>query len=364
MLRVWAIFGVVFQHTLGMFPHPPLGSVASHIFYGMPGLTVLLMLTGFAMRMTNIPRTFASYPGYFRSQALPHFIVYTAFFGIQTGLMFMNGRIGSQFHVIDDFGIATALKSYLLADGYGSLAIWYMQVLALLMCIWPLTHLLNSLNPWFVIVLGMSGSYLLSWGPESICRLAYCMTAVYAGWKIGLHPFAERWQQAGVFGALFLLVTIPFLVLHERGTLPSYEGWFYGSESLSDWRYGTSYLLVTGSRFFGAYFYVALIGYAAIALRGIGPMIATLSRATKGIYLLHRPILMVGLSSWFKPAEWSDESWNFTAIICIALIVALLTTGIAFSLGSHIQRRPVLNRWLFGAQIHASKKQTGNKIKT
>jgi hypothetical protein len=339
-VRTIAVFGVVFQHTMGLFGVPNPTHI-SHIICGVPSLTVLLVLSGMTMGVMQMPGTLREYPEYLRVHALPHLRVYTVFFLVQTGLVIMNYHLAADRTAGEPFDPRAIVRAYVLADGYGSVAVWYMHMMAMVVAVWPLTSLVSRVPAWAVfgalLVIACCTPVADS---DLASRTLYCVAAIYLGRRAGWLRAGDPWRQMYLFGSLYIVATVPLLVLTRENML-EYHSWAYGANTMS-------YIMVTASRLCGALFFVLAMGTVGSRLSGLRRWFAKGAHASLYIYLMHRVVQLACFSIFVNYVRPILEPRGTLLVCAVAFVSAVLFTTISYCVGVFVRHHPRLDYFLFG----------------
>jgi len=344
-VRICAVFAVVFQHAMGAVFNSRNAGFVSHAIYSMPFFTSLLLFSGMAMGMMRMPATLGQYPRYLRTHALGYLHVYTVLFVVQSGLVVMNHHIG-----LDDVGgqqldLSVVAKAYILADGYGSWSIWYMHMLAMVVAVWPLTRLVRRVPVWAVFGgLLAIGSCPRVAGSDIACRLLYCMAAMYFGRHLGWLRSGNHWRFVCIFGLLYVASTVSLLILILNKTLLPYHTFHFETNDTS---YIISYLMVTTSRFSGAFFFISVVGIIGSRLSWLRAWVAKCARVSLYIYLVHRAVMLAGLFVTFNYIQPAMVPWSVLPKCAAVLLIAVLLTIIGYYVGVFAQSHPRLDYLVF-----------------
>jgi len=332
-LRTIAIFGVVLMHVFDVFCSSRYLRTVCLALCGIPCLTVLLLLSGMGMHAMRMPVNFRGYLRYMRIYALPHWLVYTVFFVFQTCVILLNYHLGVDVDGLrgmgQSFDVEAIAKGYILADSYGSMTIWYMHMLAVTVAIWPLVHRVRFV-PNYVVFCGLvtSGWLISCFGPtfsqDMLPRQLLCVAGMYLGWKASWMRHGDHRRRCFVFGFLYVAATVPLLILLQ-------DQYHYPLYSLHDLDANTSLILCimlhgasVTSRFCGAFFLASVVGLLASRLVGLKAWFVRGAHASRFTFLVHRLILLGGVSVFIVPVRDMGKSWGTFPLFVISLLLAML----------------------------------------
>ncbi len=355
LVRTLAVFGIVFYHTLDLLSVSRDLKAIIHLLFGVPSLTMLLLFSGMTMGVMQMPANLRGYLKYLRVYALGHLRVYTVFFIVQTAIAIMYyyhvdaGESGMGHGPFNPVKIAIA---YIFASGYGSLGIWYMHMLALAVAIWPLTGLVRRVPVWIVfgglLVISYYTGYLAPAGLSYfMSRCCYCVATIYLGQRAGWLRNGNHWRQGWIFGSLYIITNILFLILLFNKTFPSYRAFPVYVDTSETFRV-MSYAIATASRFWGALFFISGVGMIGAKLSRLRAYFAKGAYSSYYIYLMHRVVHYACPSVVLNHIRSAMLSWMALPQITVALLGALLLMIIGYYVWVFARHRPCLNYLVFG----------------
>lgn len=358
LVRACAVLGVVFYHTLDLFCASRDLKVISHVFLGMPSLTVLLLFSGMTMGIMRMPSNLRAYPGYLRVYALNHLRVYTVFFAIQTAIgivYYYHVDAGERGIGRAPFDAGSILTAYVLGGGYGSLGIWYMQMLACAVAIWPLTKWIRRVPVWTVVagllVISCQAGQLVPPGISYVLsRYCYCVAMIFLGQNAAWLRTGNHRRQGWGFGCLYITASMAFLILFFRGTFPVYQA-FPLLWDIGEIPRVMCYVTTTLSRLCGALVFISAVGLIGGRLPQLRVSFGRAAHSSYYIYLMHRvvhyavPVAAVGF------IRSTMLSWGILPCMTAMALGALLLAVFGYCVWLFAHRRPWLDYFVFGKRL-------------
>jgi len=354
-VRTLAVFGIVFQHTLGTLLIPRYPASVSFLLYGRPSLTVLLLFSGMSMGMMRLPATLRDYPRYLWIYARGHMRVFTVFFVVQTAVIVVNYQFGVDRGVgSKPFHLSNIVKAYILGDSYGAYVVWYMWILAMVVVVWPLTRVVRRV-PVYVVVGGLlvivclAGYWIrVSILPDSLSGFIIFVTTIYLGSRAGWLRNGNHKRQVWIFGALYVVINVVFLMLLRDKVLYWMSRRPFQVSVIDDPLRAMIHAISIISRFCGAFFLIPAVGMIGGRLSALRAWFARGAQASLYIFLMHGFVLLVCHGLLVNHVRHAMMSWGALPKLAVILLGAVLLAMIGYYVEAFARRHPRLNYLVFG----------------
>ena len=355
LVRAWAVFGVVFYHTLDMFCLSHGAKTMVHMLLGMPSLTVLLLFSGMTMGIYPMPASVRGYLKYLRQYASGHLRVYTVFFVAQTAITivyyyYVDGPKEGMGH--GPLNLGQIVVAYVLASGRGSLGIWYMHMLALAVAVWPLTSLVRRIPVWIVFLgllgMGYCAGYLAPAGLSYVVsRFCYCIAALYLGQRVTSLRNGDHRRRVWGFGLLYGATGALFLVLLATRMLPSYRAFPLHGDMTEAHRV-MSYGIAMASRLCGACFFISAIGIVGARCSILRVYFSRAAHSSYYVYLMHRAVHYACPLIVRNGTRQILVSWTLFPQILFAFFSTMVVVTIGYYAWGLARHHAWLDYWVFG----------------
>ncbi len=289
-LRIWAIYCVVFHHTLQNFAVTSLLE-STHWSFTIHGLYIFLFLSGAALSLTCMPKTFSEYLKYLNKNTLILARIYLFFFVLQFLFCCIKSYIFDG--VLLPFSLSHIFTQFLLPSKSPALTIWYMHLLVVTTAILPLLiRLFSTIGFWICFVLPYILSFFLPMN-YSLERLCHTIPVVLLGYRFGPPLESTDKKLIMLFGIIWLS-SIGFFIAYETGILgDSYFSTNNETPILERLTYQNiiTFTFVHLNHIFGFYFWMNVVGVIFGKFYKLQRQFTHYAFSSIDIYLIHKPYL-------------------------------------------------------------------------